>query len=258
LRFSIGPVGVKDLFTLINLMGGVFGVSFVMDHQPERAGLAVLAGYLFGDALDGVVARLTKTSNRFGSELDTATDHFVQAIVPAMIVFEVYREGGHRDLGFVLLAIVITCATVRQALFTAAKMGDPLTYCGLPRTVSGFASMAFVLSRSFFSGDHGSFALGAALVSAFSIMGLLPIPYMTHRGARQMQTYVKVLVVAFLVTPAAIFFVARSYTFDVLLLWTGGYALLGWLPLHRDERRAFFTRYRAWVAEISGSSRAGA
>jgi phosphatidylserine synthase len=244
-------VGVKDLFTLINLMGGAFGIWFVMDHHPDRAGLAVLAGYLFGDALDGVVARLTRTSNRFGSELDTATDHFVQAIVPALIVFEVYTEGGHRVLGFVLLSVVVTCATVRQALFTAVKMGDPLMYCGLPRTVSGFASMAFVLSRTFFGGEHASFALGAALISCFSIMGLLPIPYMTHRGARRMQAYVKVLAAAFLVTPAVFFFVAPSYTFDVLLLWTGGYAVLGWLPLHDEERRAFFVRYRAWAAEIS-------
>jgi CDP-diacylglycerol--serine O-phosphatidyltransferase len=251
LRFSIGPVGVKDLFTLINLMGGVFGIYFAMDHQPMWAGLAVLAGYLFGDALDGVVARLTKTSNRFGSEFDTATDHFVQAIVPAIIVYEVYTLGGHRLLGFVLMSLVIACATVRQALFTTAKMGDPLMYCGLPRTVSGYASMAFVLSHTFFGEPDGWFVLGAVLVAAFAIMGLLPIPYMTHRGARRMQSWVKVLVLAFFVTPAALFFVARSYTFDVLFLWMGGYAFLGWLPLHRDERRAFFARYREWTTEVS-------
>jgi phosphatidylserine synthase len=250
-RFSIGPFGVKDLFTLINLMGGAFGIYFIMDQRPERAGAAVLAGYLFGDTLDGVVARLTRTSNQFGSELDTATDHFVQAIVPAMIVFAVYTAGGHRDLGFVLLSIVVACATVRQALFTVAKMGDPLMYCGLPRTVSGFASMAFVLSHFFFRRDALSFGVGAVLIPALALMGLLPIPYMTHRGARRMQTYVKALVVAFLVTPAVVFFVARDFTFDVLLVWTMGYALLAWIPLHRDERRAFFARYRQWATEVS-------
>jgi CDP-diacylglycerol---serine O-phosphatidyltransferase len=250
-RWSIGPFGVKDLFTLINLMGGAFGIYFVMEQRLELAGAAVLAGYLFGDTLDGVVARLTHTSNRFGSELDTATDHFVQAIVPALIVFAVYARGGHRVLGFVLLSVVIACATVRQALFTVAKMGDPLMYCGLPRTVSGYASMAFVLSRFFFRGDAASYAIGAVLVSALAIMGLLPIPYMTHRGARRMQTYVKAFVFVFLVTPVVAFFVARDFTFDVLFVWTFGYALLAWVPLHRDERRAFFVRYRQWASEVS-------
>jgi CDP-diacylglycerol--serine O-phosphatidyltransferase len=250
-RWSIGPFGVKDLFTLVNLMGGVFGVSFVVDQRLELAGAAVLAGYLFGDTLDGVVARLTHTSNQFGSELDTATDHFVQAIVPAIIVFAVYARGGHRTLGLVLLAVVIACATVRQALFTVAKMGDPLMYCGLPRTVSGYASMALVLSRFFFRQDAISFTLGAVLIAALALMGLLPIPYMTHRGARRMQTYVKVLVAVFLITPVVAFFVARDFTFDVLFVWTFGYALFAWLPLHRDERKAFFARYRQWTDEVS-------
>lgn len=251
MRKSIGPVGVKDFFTLINLMGGVFGVYFVMDGRPELAGASVMAGYLFGDTLDGMVARLTHTSNQFGSELDTATDHFVQAIVPGMIVYAVYSQGGHRVLGLVLLSIVIVCATVRQALFTVAKMGDPLMYCGLPRTISGFAAMAFVLGHFFFRRDALSFGIGAVLISAVSIANLLPIPYMTHRGARRMQTYVKLLVLAFFVTPVAFFFVAREYTFDVLFLWSFGYAALGWLPLHRDERKAFFARYRQWVVEVS-------
>ena len=250
-RWSLGPFGVKDLFTLVNLMGGVFGIYFVMDQRLALAGAAVLGGYLFGDTLDGVVARLTRTSNRFGSELDTATDHFVQAIVPAIIVFAVYARGGHHVLGLVLLAVVIACATVRQALFTVAKMGDPLMYCGLPRTISGYASMALVLSRFFFRQDAVSFAAGGVLIAAMAIMGLLPIPYMTHRGARRMQTYVKALVVTTLVTPIVVFFVARDFTFDMLFVWTFGYALFGWVPLHRDERKAFFARYREWVHEVS-------
>ena len=251
MRWSIGPVGVKDLFTLVNLLGGVFGVYFVMHHRPVFAGAAVMLGYLCGDTLDGYVARLTKTSNAFGGELDTATDHFVQAIVPALIVYEVFSRGGHGALGLALLAIMVTCATVRQALFTVAKMGDPLMYCGLPRTVSGFASMALVLSRFFFRQTTPSFVIAAVLIAAFSIMGLLPIPYMTHRGTRRMQTYVKILVVLFLVMPSVVFVVAREFTFDVVFFYMAGYALTAWIPLRRDERQRFFTRYRQWAAEVS-------
>jgi CDP-diacylglycerol--serine O-phosphatidyltransferase len=251
-RFSIGPFGVKDLFTLVNLMGGVAAVSYLFDGRPQAAGYALLAGYLLGDALDGVVARLTRTSNRFGSEFDTATDHLVQAIVPAIIVFVVYSRGGHKTMGFVLMAIVMGCATIRQALFSVARLPDPLMYCGLPRTVSGYASMALVLSRSFTerAGD-GLFAGAAVLVALLAIMGLLPIPYMTHRGARRMQWYVKVVSVGFLVTPAGAFFVARDYTFDILFIWMFGYAATAWIPLRKDERRSFFERYREWTREVS-------
>ena len=49
----------------------------------------------------------------------------------------------------------------------------------------------------------------------------------------------------------AAFFFARPYTFDVLFFWLFGYAATAWIPLHADERRAFFARYRAWATEVS-------
>jgi CDP-diacylglycerol--serine O-phosphatidyltransferase len=224
-----------------------------MDHQPMWAGLAVLAGYLFGDALDGVVARLTKTSNKFGSELDTATDHFVQAIAPAIIVDAVYKQGGHETAGFVLMALIVTCATVRQALFSVAKMGDPLMYTGLPRTVSGYGAMAYVLSTFFFGANPARYLVGGIVIVAFSLLNLLPVPYMTHRGGRRMQSPVQFLVFAFLVLPVAAFFFARAYVFDILFVFMFGYAALAWLPIYPHERKAFYARYREWTKEVSAS-----
>lgn len=251
MRLSIGPFGLKDVFTLVNLMGGVFGIHYVFVGQQAFAGYALLAGYLLGDALDGPVARATKTSNRFGSEFDTATDHFVQAIVPGIIVYAVYARAGHGALGVALLGAVVGCATIRQAMFTVASLGDPLMYCGLPRTVSGYVAMSFVLSRWF--GDHADISLpiGAVLIPLLALMNLLPIPYMTHKGARRMQAWVKVLVALALVSTLAALAVARDRTFDIMFVWLFGYASLAWLPLTRDEKRSFYDRYRRWLTEVS-------
>jgi len=250
-RWTIGPFGVKDLFTVINILGGVAGIIFVIDGRPQLAGLAVFAGYLFGDALDGTVARLTGTSNKFGSEFDTATDHLAQAIVPAVIVFGVYAQRAHSTVGAILMAIIITFGTIRQALFSVARIGDPLIYCGLPRTVSGYACMSMVLSQTFATGGDVSLIVGAILTAALSIMGIMPVPYMTHRGARRMQLYVKVLVFGFLLGPPVVFFVARPYTFDLICTFLLGYALFAWFPLSSEERATFRTRYRAWAVEVS-------
>lgn len=251
LRLSVGPLGLKDLFTLVNVMGGVMAIHYVFVGQPAMAGYALLVGYLLGDALDGPVARATKTSNRFGGEFDTATDHFVQAIVPGIIVYAVYANAGHRALGIALLGAVVACATIRQAMFTVATLGDPLMYCGLPRTVSGYLAMAFVLSRWFADHLDVGVLVGAVLIPGLALMGLLPIPYMTHKGARRMQTWVKVLIGLALVTTLAALVVARDRTFDVLFAWFFGYAALAWLPLSRDERRSFFERYRRWLTEVA-------
>ena len=34
MRWSIGPFGVKDLFTLVNLLGGIFAVHFIVAGEP--------------------------------------------------------------------------------------------------------------------------------------------------------------------------------------------------------------------------------
>jgi phosphatidylserine synthase len=252
MRWNIGPFGLKDLFTLVNLMGGVAAIVFVIEGNLPAAGTALLLGYLLGDTLDGPVARLTKTSNKFGSEFDTATDHFVQAIAPAVIVYAAYARGGHPTTGLVLMALIVACATIRQALFTVAKMGDPLMYCGLPRTVSGYGAMAYVLSHLFFTLNPARYTVGTVVIAAFALLNLLPIPYMTHRGGRRMQTHVQLLVFAFLVTPVAAFFIAPNYVFDVLFFWMFGYTATGWIPIYPEEKRAFYARYRAWAKEVSG------
>lgn len=250
LRFSIGPFGVKDLFTVINVLGGVAGLFFVFQGRPQLAGVAVFAGYLFGDALDGFVARATGTSNKFGSEFDSAADYFTQAMVPAVIVFGVYAQLGHALMGGILMGIVIVFGTIRQALFAVARLGDPLMYCGLPRTVSGYACMAMVLSRTFLTAGPPALVVGAILTTILPIMGILPIPYMTHRGARRMQTYVKVMVLGFFLLPPVVFVAAPAYTFDVIFVFMFCYALFAWLPLSAEERARFRARYRAWTVEV--------
>jgi phosphatidylserine synthase len=251
MRWNIGPFGVKDVFTLINILGGVAAIYFLFEGQPTMAGAALLVGYFLGDTLDGPVARMTKTANAFGSELDTATDHFVQAIVPAIIVHAVYVKGGHPRAGFALMAVIITCATIRQALFTVAKLNFPLTYCGLPRTVSGYGSMAFVLSSFFFAANPARYLTGAIVITVFSILNLVPIPYMGHRGGRRMQTHVQLLVFGFLVTPVAAFLVAPAYVFDVLFFWMLGYTATGWIPVYPEEKKEFYARYRQWTSDVS-------
>lgn len=249
-KWSYGPLGVKDFFTLINLMGGVAGIAFLVAGRPADAGLSLLLGYVFGDTLDGVVARLTRTSNRFGGAFDSVTDHLTQAIVPGMVVYVAYRQAGHPVAGFVGMSALIAFGTIRHALFSVASLDTPLMYCGLPRTVSGFAAMSFALSHVFLGTRPAGFAVGAVLIPALAAAGVLPIPYMTHRGARRVQGYVKVVGAAFFVTPAIALAMAPHLMFDVLFLWMMIYAVAAWFPLTSDERTLFYDRYRRWFADV--------
>lgn len=255
LRRKFGPFGLKDVFTLVNLLSGVVAVRFVQRGEVRSAGYSVIVGYLLGDVLDGPVARMTGTANRFGAEFDSITDHFVHVFVPGIILYTVYQRGHHGDLGLAALALLIAGASIRNARFAASRFDFPLCWCGLPRTISGFAAMSFSLS-TLVHRSHG-YVVGFFVVAAFSCLNLVPIPYMTHRGRRAMQLYVKVPVIAYLLSAPVTFLVARRYTFDMFLIGIVCFALAGWFPVHPDERREFYAEYRRWADDVADRKRSG-
>jgi CDP-diacylglycerol--serine O-phosphatidyltransferase len=250
MRWSVGWFGVKDLFTMINLLGGVVGIYFCVLGDPVSAGYAILAGYFLGDALDGPVARATGTGNRFGSEFDSAADHVGQGIAPAVVVFVAYHQTGQTLLGGLLMAALISTASIRQARFNVAKFDFPLAYCGLPRTISGFIAVAYPNSIIFHESDFGHL-FGAVVIGMMAVLNLVPIPYMTHRGDRKMQLWAKVLVASFLTLPFVVFMFARPFTFDIMFMYGFGYACGAWIPVLPAERRAFYAEYRRWATEVA-------
>ena len=112
--------------------------------------------------------------------------------------------------------------------------------------------MALPLSQFFEDHISRDYWVGLCVILLLSALNLVPIPYMTHRGRRGMQPWVKVFVALFIVTPVITFFVDRAYVFDVFAFWVLGYALAGWVPVHPDERRQFYAEYRRWRVLVAG------
>jgi len=250
LSYKVGPFGVKDLFTMVNLLSGVVAVGYAVQGEIRHAGYAVLVGFLLGDIVDGTVARLTHTANRFGAEFDSIADHFVHVCVPGLVFYTAYQRSGHAAMGLAALAALLVGATIRHARFAAARFHFSLCWCGLPRTISGFAALSFPLSTLFTVTTLGH-EIGLVVVVVLSALNLAPIPYMTHRGDRNMQLYVKAPVILFLLSLPVTFLVARRFTFDVFFLGMMFFAMTGWFPVRPDERRAFYAEYRRWTAELN-------
>jgi CDP-diacylglycerol--serine O-phosphatidyltransferase len=246
-----GVIHFKDLFTMVNLVSGVIAVHYIFYDEPRKAGYSVLAGYLFGDLLDGFVARATGTSNKFGAELDSMVDHFVHVVIPALIVASVYSDSGSEALGITACGVLVGAATIRHARLSAAKFDYPICWCGLPRTISGFGAMALVLSETFSDRVRSGHWIGFAIIFVLSMMNLMPIPYMTHRGHRALEPKVKFAVGSFLVTTTLAALIEPTYTFDVLLFWMVGYAVAGWVPLLPEERRQFRVEYAKWTEALA-------
>ncbi len=245
-----GGFGLKDLFTLVNLAGGVVSIWLSFHGRVEAASAAIMIGYL-GDGLDGPVARLTGRQNRFGSELDTIADHMAQCVAPAFVAYVAFRQLGEL-VGLGLAFLVVATGSIRHARSAAEHFAFDLCWNGMPRPVAAFLIVAFVNShfRSLLpAGDW----IGVGVVVAVSVANLLPIPFLSHHG-RRLQWWVRTAIVASFALCILLGIFAHRYMWDALFVIIFGYSLTSWVPMSRQERAAYFQAARQWRRRLAGAS----
>ncbi|MCD6497925.1 MAG: CDP-alcohol phosphatidyltransferase family protein [Deltaproteobacteria bacterium] len=246
-RFVLGPgAGLKDLFTLVNLFGGILSLYFSMKQEIGYASAAVMLGYL-GDVLDGPVARLTHRQNRFGSELDTIADHVAQCIAPAFVVFLAFR-GMSEALGLGLAALMVVTGSVRHARGAAQRFEFDLAWNGMPRPVAAFLVLAYVNSLARGVLPFGGW-VGVGLVVVVSVLNLVSLPFMNHHG-RKLQPAVKAAVWFGFLLAITLAVVEPRFFWDVLLFMIVVYSLASWMPMSAEERRGFFAAAARWRAHL--------
>lgn len=122
-------------FTLANLFFGIFAIVSASRGNYSGAGVYVVLGGIC-DALDGRVARVTRTGSRFGEELDSLVDAISFGLAPALIMyFAVLNKDGW---DWVFAFLFTACAVMRLARFNVEQAGRAKSYFhGLPSPAAG-------------------------------------------------------------------------------------------------------------------------
>jgi CDP-diacylglycerol--serine O-phosphatidyltransferase len=249
--------GIKDLFTTINLLGGIVGICLCIDGQPYWAGVSVMLGYLCGDTLDGYVARKLGTSNEFGSEFDTIADHLSHVIAPAAIVYTVYKDVGllpapwSQVLAIALAASLIIAVSIRHARNIVAPVKYKGVWSGLPRSVLGFMAIGYC-NAQLAPHAFGGWWLGVVLIPAMAVATLTYLPFPSHHITRSHYWYVNAVIILTFVLTIGIWVVYPRFGFDVLFFFMAGYSLSAWMSLSPAERED----YRRAVAQAKLRARA--
>jgi phosphatidylserine synthase len=235
--------GLKDVFTSLNALSGVVGIYFCIKGHPLWASYSFLAGYA-ADCVDGLVARATRSGNRFGSEFDTAADFVAQALAPAFVVYALYAQSPARlgvsaavadAIGLALAAVLVLAATIRQARNTVRPVVVDFAWVGLPRNVASFVLLGFANSV-LFSRLPGGLWLGVPLVVLVAVGELSNLPFMSHHGRKQF-FWAKFFLIGFLTTTPLSVFICPRFAWDVVFFWTAGYAAGSWSVMTREERQ---------------------
>lgn len=114
---------LPNLVTLLALGAGLTAIRMAIEGRFELAvGAIIFAAIL--DGIDGRVARLLKSSSKFGEQLDSLADFVNFGVAPAILLY-VWVLDEMRSLGWIAALVLATCAGLRLARFNAALDGEP-------------------------------------------------------------------------------------------------------------------------------------
>jgi CDP-diacylglycerol---serine O-phosphatidyltransferase len=138
---------LPNLFTTSALFAGFYAIVQGMNHEFERAAIAIFVAAVL-DGLDGRVARLTGTQSAFGAEYDSLADMVSFGAAPALVMYEwALRDMGR--IGWIAAFVYCVGAALRLARFnTQLSVADKRWFTGLPSPAAGLlvAGMIWVLN----------------------------------------------------------------------------------------------------------------
>jgi CDP-diacylglycerol--serine O-phosphatidyltransferase len=220
-RFKMAYL-LPNLFTAGSIFLAILAVVAATNGQFERAFWLVILSSVF-DALDGRVARLTKTTSQFGKEFDSLADVIAFGMAPAFIFyFAIGADFGR--LGVLISALYVIFGAVRLARFNVnCSDTEPNIFIGLPIPAAALLVVSWVL---FWHQEVGTWLGGALLLLLMAATAVLMVSNIRYPSFKQVDFgktyYLKTLVG--LIVLLSVFYLYPTWFLPIVTLL---YALLG-------------------------------
>ena len=175
---------LPHVITSANLFFGFYAIvqSFQVDvvGSADRAALGIVLAAVC-DAIDGRVARLARSSSRFGVEFDSIADTVSFGVAPAMLAFSAGNLHTLGRPGWVMSFLFTVCAALRLARFNVSPGRYKGFFEGMPSPAAAGMVATTQWFVSFLRESGIEVAVPEFLVAAgMALLGLLmvsPIPY---------------------------------------------------------------------------------
>jgi CDP-diacylglycerol--serine O-phosphatidyltransferase len=241
--------------TLITLGNGVCGVVAIFktgqfmatgnEKTVQAAAWLILVAMIF-DALDGFVARLTRTASSFGAQLDSLCDLITFGVAPAFLTYAMTLHTVEDFWARPVQAVCVLyamCALIRLARFTVETTPDESAhreFAGLPSpAAAGVLASAVLPAAALYSWAPSVATViphmlpGLALGTGILMVSRIKFAHVVNRilkGKRPFITLVEIIVAV------TLFSVFREFAFFIAFF---GYALTGplfWLKKYLFRR----------------------
>lgn len=224
-RLRITPSVIPNMFTAMNMFSGFLSIIYTSEERFFEASWLIIIAAIF-DALDGAMARLTKSSSELGVELDSLSDIVSFGAAPAFLIYTIYLSA-FNVIGILISSLLLVAGGFRLARFNVQLVGfDKAFFKGLPIPSSGMMMASFVLA--FYNPGIGfpeklqPFIIPLVLILSYLMVSNIKyetLPKFTLKGIKEKPLYfvlipVAILLLIFTPPPAALF-----YTFVFIIVF---------------------------------------
>jgi CDP-diacylglycerol---serine O-phosphatidyltransferase len=144
-RLRVTRSVIPNLFTAMNLFSGFLAILNASEGKFYYAAWLIIIAAIF-DALDGAVARLTKSSSELGVELDSLSDIVSFGAAPAFLIYQTALYS-YETFGVLISASLVLAGGFRLARFNVQLVGfDKSFFSGLPIPISAITISSFIIS----------------------------------------------------------------------------------------------------------------
>ncbi len=161
---------IPNLFTLLNLIFGCIAIVFILQtgesivllqqegftevNLPEKItwGSFFIFAAAVVDFLDGLVARLLKSTSKMGQQLDSLADVISFGVAPGLILYQLLRisyaqeeNGLDISIAWLLPAFLIPCTAAWRLARFNLEIGQQGSFKGVPTPAIGLVIASFPL-----------------------------------------------------------------------------------------------------------------
>lgn len=146
-RIAMHIYVLPNLVTTGNIFFGFFAVIQAIRSEYLHAAYAIVAASIF-DLMDGRLARLTRSTSKFGAEYDSLCDLVSFGMAPAVLLFQWALEPFGR-MGWLACFLFVACGALRLARFNVqAHVVEKNYFQGLPIPMAAGIVASSVLAFS--------------------------------------------------------------------------------------------------------------
>jgi len=177
---------LPHLFTTGNLCFGFLAIVRAVAGDYTGAAWAVVFAGIF-DLLDGRIARMTRSTSRFGAEYDSIADIVSFGVAPAILAFTAGNLQVLGRAGWVMAFLFTVCAALRLARFNVSPGKYKGRFEGLPSPAAAGMVVSTQLFVSFLRDLEMAIAVPEWTVAgATALLGLLMVSGIPYRSAKEL------------------------------------------------------------------------